>query len=249
MSATVVSVLPTLTGYSHQCLDASVVEQVGITSAASALPTITVVMSTSTDVACAVAPLVVENGVMLVGITVANPSRVDDIITAFLQSLVHVGLPILTYDGTAMVWVTNTDTKASFRYSGYDYNSYSMFDGKYIAAKSDGIYVLEGATDAGVPVQSMVDFGDLDFGAEELKHVTNAYIGIASDGYVYLKVLVEGAEYVYRSRDFSEVMQTQRIDVGRGLRATLFGFELYGNGAHMDLRSVSFVAVPTKRRI
>lgn len=147
-------------------------------------------------------------------------------------------------------WVVNTQTRASSRYENYAFNSFALIDGRYYGCRSDGIYELDGDTDAGQPVQAMVSFGKQDFGTSVLKRVTNLYVGTSSGGKLFVKVLAEGEEYLYQARDGSEELQVQRFDLGRGLRANYLEFELYNtDGDDFELASVEFVAVPLSRRI
>lgn len=147
-------------------------------------------------------------------------------------------------------WVVNVENAGSTRYEGYGFNSFAKIDGRYYGCREDGVYLLEGDDDAGVPISAMVSFGKQDFGGSVLKRVPNAYIGASSTGRLYLRTIVEGAEYTYVARGSSEHMQTQRIDLGKGLRANWFEFELYNAGGDdFELASVEFVAVPTNRRI
>lgn len=147
-------------------------------------------------------------------------------------------------------WVVNVENAGSTRYEGYGFNSFAKIDGRYYGCREDGVYMLEGDDDAGVPISAMVSFGKQDFGGSVLKRVSNAYIGASSTGKLYLRTIVEGAEYTYVARDSNEHMQTQRIDLGKGLRANWFEFELYNAGGDdFELASVEFVAVPTNRRI
>lgn len=153
-------------------------------------------------------------------------------------------------DSEAEAWVINTQTRASTRYENYGFNSFALIAGRYYGCRSDGIYELDGETDAGQPVQAMVSFGKQDFGTSALKRVTNLYVGTSSGGKLFVKVLAEGEEYLYQARDGSEELQVQRFDLGRGLRANYLEFELYNtDGDDFELASVEFVAVPLSRRI
>lgn len=159
---------------------------------------------------------------------------------------VRGALHVLTPDS----WVVNTQTRASSRYENYTFNSFALIDGRYYGCRSDGIYELDGETDAGQPVQAMVSFGKQDFGTSALKRVTNLYVGTSSGGKLFVKVLAEGEEYLYQARDGSEELQVQRFDLGRGLRANYLEFELYNtDGDDFELASVEFAAVPLSRRI
>lgn len=148
------------------------------------------------------------------------------------------------------VWTLNTENNGSTRYENYDFNSFAKIGDSYFGCKAGGIYALDGDDDAGDPIQAMVSFGKQDFGTTALKRVTNVYLGASSTGKLFVKVLAEGEEYWYEARDSSEALQTQRVDLGRGLRANFLEFELYNaSGDDFELASVEFAAVPLTRRI
>jgi hypothetical protein len=160
--------------------------------------------------------------------------------------LIEAGYSVPAFEDVAEVWVIDTDTKAVSRYVDYAFNSFSQLDGRYIAAKSDGLYLLDEVSEDGP--YFLVDLGTLDFGSSALKHVPNVYLGVSARSDIYLRVM-DGAEtYTYKARAVDVEQQTQRFDVGKGLRATHFDFVLVGNSA-AELVDVEFVVVATKRRI
>ena len=95
-----------------------------------------------------------------------------------------------------------------------------------------------------------MSFGKQDFDTSKLKRVDYCYLGMAASGKLYLKVIAEGKDYLYACRDASLHLQTQRVDIGRGLRVNYFEFELYNtDGDDFELASVEFGAVELSRRI
>lgn len=142
-------------------------------------------------------------------------------------------------------WCMNLANKATTTYSGWDFTSFS---GGY-GTMADGIYSLA----AGGAVEWSVDFGKVNFGSDALKHLPNAYLGVESADIMELRVQAPGkygGDYTYPARGFNEELTMQRIDVGRGLRATWFGLSLSGqNGTDFKLASIDFTAAATKRRI
>ena len=148
------------------------------------------------------------------------------------------------------VWVLNIESGGFTRYEDFAFNSYAKIGDTYFGCKADGVYQLDGDTDAGDLIQAMVSFGKQNFGTSALKRITNAYVGVSSTGKLVLKVIADGAEYDYVARDSSEYMQTQRFDTGRGLRLNQLEFELYNqDGDDFELSSVEFAVLTTERRI
>ena len=147
-------------------------------------------------------------------------------------------------------WVVNWDSKASTKYENYDFNSFAQIGQRYYGVKSDGVYLLEGDNDAGVPIRASLSFGKLDFGSMQKKRVPHAYMGVSSTGRMYLKVTANGQTYTYAARRADEGIRAQRVDIGKGLTATFMEFEIYNsNGADFELDSVAFSPMPLTRKI
>ena len=165
-----------------------------------------------------------------------------------LSKLYAHGLP--DTETPSEVWVLNAETMGATRYEGFEFNSYAKIGNSYYGCAADGLHLLEGDTDAGDPVRAMVSFGKQDFGTTTLKRISNAYVGLRSDGKLFLKVTAEGSDYLYAARDYDENRKVQRFDIGKGLCANYIEFELYNeDGDDFELASVEFAAVPVSRRI
>lgn len=185
------------------------------------------------------------------GIGVGTTSITATADTAISVSIVGVGKGSIRPVGVGVeTWVVNAETGASTRYENYEFNSFAKIGGRYFGCKADGIYQLDGDSDAGDPIRSMVSFGKQNFGTNALKRITNAYVGVSGAGRLFLKVMAEGQEYIYAQRGYDEHLQVQRFDTGRGLRVNWLEFELYNaDGEDFELASVEFAIVPTSRRI
>lgn len=150
-------------------------------------------------------------------------------------------------DGEA--WVVNTESSASTRYDTYGFNSFARIGGKHYGARQDGVYLLEGTSDAGGPITSGVSFGKQDFGTQALKHMDAVYAGVSSTGTLFLKVGDGKNSYTYKARRKDDYMRVQRFDVGRGLRANYFDLQLTSTADAFELDSVTFHVLPSSRRI
>jgi hypothetical protein len=140
-------------------------------------------------------------------------------------------------------WCVNLDTKAVTSYEGWDFTSVY---GEY-GTKADGVYSLESTGS----VEAHISLGKENFGAENLKRMPAAYLGVSSESPMMLRVITpEGYEYDYDARDSDTNMRIQRVDVGRGLRENWFGIEIHNTeGSDFTLASVSFAPVASGRRI
>ena len=139
-------------------------------------------------------------------------------------------------------WCVNLESKAATRYD-WTLNSAS---GSF-AIDSDGI-CQTGIMGA---VGWRVDFGQINFGTDELKYMPAAYLAGECDERWMLTVgLPSGVEYEYPSRFYDAALAVQRVDVGKGLRSSWFALELTNEtGADFTLAKVSFAPANAQRRI
>lgn len=147
-------------------------------------------------------------------------------------------------------WAVNLDNGASTEYRSYPFETVANIGGRYFGAAFEGLYELSGDTDAGAPIEAKFDVGRKGFGDHQLKRVENVYLGITSKGQMFVKVSAEGASYTYPMREFGEHIQTQRVTVGKGMRANYFGFEV-GNtaGCDFEITSLNMAVAESARRI
>lgn len=153
------------------------------------------------------------------------------------------------YDGGYFVWVFNARTGAVSRYLRYGFDSFAQIGGHYFGVAEDGVYLLEGNTDAGQRIEARAGTGLLDLGAKELKHVSAVYLDAASDGVLSVRVQAGQQQYTYQARRASQYNAQQRVDTGRGLRATHYSFELLNGGADFELDAMDVSVAKSARRI
>lgn len=247
-----VSFLPMVTDGSafEGNLNASIRELMFSTSQISFFGSIDVLLMSSVGATSTLATLVLKNAAVATAVNVSGTMTYSAIMQALMQTYIQsfAGIPILTQDGE--VWVVNDDSKASTSYEGYGFNSFAKFNNKYYGAKADGVFLLEGDTDAGLLVRSAISLGKQDFGTSSLKTVPNCYIGVSSAGDVYLKVIANGTSYLYKTMRSDTYLKTQRIQLGKGLKANYLTFELYNEtGADFELASIEFEVAQLSRRI
>lgn len=147
-------------------------------------------------------------------------------------------------------WVWHADAAGSTMYRSYPFNSFAVIDGKHYGASADGLFLLEGDTDAGAPIHASIDLGELDFGTAELKTIAECYLGVSAKGNLFLKIIAEGREFIYKTRSFSERMQQQRITPGKGLKTNYVTAQFFNeDGADFEIDSVRFIVADLSRRI
>lgn len=153
-------------------------------------------------------------------------------------------------------WVLNTDTLApsEYQFANLSFNSACKWQGIYLLAADDGIYQF--TEDVGV--ESMVTYvktGKTDFGSDQQKRITDAYISYSASGAMTLKITsTEHGQIVIRNYTMTPPSPDQgtdnvRFDVGKGARSRYWQFELLGSGVDCDIDEIGMLPVILSRRI
>ena len=175
---------------------------------------------------------------------------VDASVLAYIDSVVQAITNAHDQAEDVQVWVLNDRTGAMSQYKNYRFNSFAPIGGRYFGADHDGIYLLEGSTDGGEQIETSMRTGMLDLGTTNLKSISSVYLGVASEG--RLSVVVEtgaGESYRYLARSSDRASMQQRVDVGRGMKSTLYSFTVDGNGGDFELDSMDVNLAASARRI
>lgn len=143
-------------------------------------------------------------------------------------------------------WVMNTETKAMFQYTNYEFNSYAVIGGKPMAASAEGVHELDtGDTDDGAAIIASIRSGLTNFGSAQLKRVERMYMGYTSNGTLCLRVVAIGnngakQEYTYKMVEKpAGAPVTGRVPIGGGIKSTYWAFELVNNdGEYFELHDV-----------
>lgn len=140
---------------------------------------------------------------------------------------------------------------ASTAYDGFEFSSFARIGDAVYAAGEDGLYELVGDDDDGRPIEARIALGQRNFGSSSLKYISHAYLGVGSDGQLTVAVrLADGTAYQYAARRSDPHMRTQRVDFGRGLRATYFDLELRNQaGGDFELDAVEVNIAESVRRV
>jgi hypothetical protein len=142
-------------------------------------------------------------------------------------------------------WCMNVegDRKAVTRYEGWRLTSWSCGYG----TTDEGIVRLRRGNGPW-----FVDFGKLDLGRSNEKHLPAVYVGVESEGRLILSVRAAGfyETFSYFARRDSKALDVQRFDVGQGLRSNWFRLILSAeDGADFRLASLALLGAATRRKI
>jgi hypothetical protein len=94
-------------------------------------------------------------------------------------------------------YALNTPKFMPSMYSGFDFNSYCVFENRAFGANDTGIYELTGETDAGSTIHDGVILSSTDFGSRNQKKFRRAYLGISGSSPVMVVETEEGERRVY----------------------------------------------------
>ena len=148
-------------------------------------------------------------------------------------------------------WVVNIESGASMRYANYAFNGFAQIAGRYYGSKADGVYLLEGSTDAGALINASINPGRQDFGSPMRMRMEAAYMTVGSTGPMHLTITNDKAEaYTYDTRRNDPELKQQRLDLGRGLNGNYLSFRVTTDlGCAFELAKIELIAVETTRRI
>ena len=170
------------------------------------------------------------------------------IYTGQLQDTVDFVIDLVDPSGDVTTWAMNVRTGAVTEYMNYGFNALAPGqNGAYIGADSTGLYELVGIDDHGSAIVADMISGLADFSGGFLTGFKAAYLGIRGVGQFYLK-LTDGGGKTYLYGVQADNLRTTRVNLGKGLRARYFTFELISTGQDFDLLDVRFLPIQQVRR-
>lgn len=179
----------------------------------------------------------------------SNLSVLAEILDSF-----ELGVRFTVGGDTYAGYSVNTKNAAVSEYDNWPFNSLALVGGKLYGAGPDGLYLVEGDDDAGVPITARLRLGVTNFGTMLEKRVPNAYIGYTSDGSLVLKTITMDngfkKENWYRMKQRPEGAPAEsRFDIAKGLRGVYWAFELVNeDGADFTLDVLQLYPIVTNNR-
>lgn len=108
-------------------------------------------------------------------------------------------------------YVLNTPKMFPSVYSGYNFNSYCVFENRAFGANNMGIYELTGSTDAGAEIHTGVILSSTDFNAPNQKRFRKGYLGITGDQTVMVFEGEDGTRKAYNVNTDGKMMASHSL--------------------------------------
>jgi hypothetical protein len=137
-----------------------------------------------------------------------------------LPALAIVASASLVESLTKQAWVTNLALGETTRFLNFDFLHIIRLGGTLYGVKSDGLYALGSATDAGSNIAGHIKTHPHDFGAFHLKRIPYLYVG--SDNTVVVTPAVDGTNVAAYTSDVG----AQRTRLNRGSKGRYWAFKI-----------------------
>ena len=98
-----------------------------------------------------------------------------------IYDLLTLNVDIELGDDIWECYVLNTPKFLPSMYSGFNFNSYCVFEDRTFGANDDGIYELTGSTDIGNRIHTGVIFSATDFGSPNQKRFRRGYLSLSGN--------------------------------------------------------------------
>jgi hypothetical protein len=151
-------------------------------------------------------------------------------------------------------WVLNHNTGAPSRYENFDFDAFAQIGEDYLAARGDGIYLLEGDDDNGIDIDAIATIGRTDFDEPSMKRVTAAFLGLNSAGQAHLTLRTDQGitSGPYKLRQSPAASTTERAKFARGLKSRYWEVDIENaDGGDLQIKTAELetIILGPKRRL
>jgi len=148
-------------------------------------------------------------------------------------------------------WCMNVENAKVANYTEFPFTALVCHGGQYFGVASDGIYLLEGADDAGAEINTEIKFGFDDFGSDQNKRVPFVYVGCKAEGDLMFSVSVDDEpEYALAFSPRKEGIHNTRVKPGRGHKGRYWQPGLRNvKGVDFEIASMSLIEQVLQGRV
>jgi hypothetical protein len=151
--------------------------------------------------------------------------------------------------------VMNTINNAVSEYKGYWFNSYTKFNGVYLAANQSGIYEQDQSSldEEAYPIKAHIKTGTIDTYKDRIQRLRNAWLTFETDGDIRISSRADeqAMRYYYLTFQNYVGIKERRVKFERGIRERHFDFKvenINGSDLQVDKLTVTLEPVVSKRR-
>ena len=161
-----------------------------------------------------------------------------------------ISIPTASGQDNYLAYLLSPETNSVTNYNNYNFKGCTKFNSKYLFYNDTGLYEYGGSTDNGELIEAHITTAAFNFGSTNLKQVPSVYLGTSNSDKVYLKVSIDGkANCLYTLNKKTTGLQTQKVDIGKGMIGRYFQFELITKADTFDLESIDFYPIELKRKL
>lgn len=173
-----------------------------------------------------------------------------DIILPVLLGTFHGDVIPITFNRKAIVM--HLFSHAVSEYKNYNFNSLAHFNGVFLGANEQGLFPLGGDDDLGIPIQSLIRTGVMDFVIKSIRNLPKeAWLAYRSAGEMAFGV--EEDEH----NNYEAILDEQAIGIaevraklGKGYKGRFYRFTFKNlSGSDFDLESIRVLGQPIKRKV
>ena len=139
--------------------------------------------------------------------TVSNQGTLYNVVYDTLSMNVTVELNGEYYE----CYVLNTPKFMPSMYSGYNFNSFCVFENRAFGANDTGIFELTGETDAGATIRTGAILSETDFGSRNQKKFRHGYLGVTGDNPVMVFETEDGDRQAYSIDTKGKVVASSKL--------------------------------------
>jgi hypothetical protein len=194
---------------------------------------------------------------------------IDPIITIAIQDLPSSHGALAIKDPLDIIWINGKEVPITYlrkaivmhlfghavtEYKNFNFNSLAHFKEHFLGANENGLFILGGKDDLGVPIQADIRTGIHDLASDGvIKLPKEAWIGYRTNGQLELDIEVDEnkAPYPYTFDKTSQRITEARSTLGKGLKERFYTFILKNiSGSDFDLESLRILGnvIGRKRR-
>lgn len=177
-----------------------------------------------------------------------------------MANIAHITLPAFTVDSEACVEVPEflglcirLSNFAVSQYIKYRFKSMNEFQGKYLGAGTDGIFVLDTTEkDSGVDIDSIIELYKTDFGVANQKRFRSVYIGYETSGDLKLTLSNDDGnerEYQLAPIKTGQLQHGGKIPVNRDGKGRYWTFKIENvDGCDFSIDSIEVIPIVLGRK-